>query len=269
MVQRQMIEIDEEKCTGCAKCIPNCPEGALQIIDGKARLVSDLFCDGLGACVGHCPEDAMHVIEREAEPYDENIVMANIVKQGAHVIEAHLKHLKDHGADDYYNDAITYLDKNNIDIPKIEEKPLPCGCPGSAMREIKKEDSNPTPNAQNSELTQWPIQLNLLPPQAPFFKDAHLLIAADCTAFAYPNFHSGLLHGKKLMIGCPKFDDVGAYTEKLVQVFQTNNIKSVTVAIMEVPCCRSLLNAVQSAISESGKDIPLITEIVKISGELQ
>jgi len=264
MAKRKIITINEEKCTGCAKCIPNCPEGALQVIDGKARLVSDLFCDGLGACVGHCPEDAMEVVEREAEPYEESKVMENIVKAGPNTIKAHLCHLKEHGADDFLKEAITYLEEHDLEVPDLSPKQVPHGCPGAQVQEF---DAGPV-GKQASELRQWPVQLNLLHPSAPFFNDAHLLIAADCTAFASGSFHSKLLHGKILAIGCPKFDDVEGYTEKLTDIFKNNNIKSITVAIMEVPCCSGLQMAVEQALKNCGKDIPLIKEVVSVNGRL-
>jgi len=263
MVKRKIIEINEEKCTGCGQCIPNCPEGALQVIDGKARLVSDLFCDGLGACVGHCPEDAMIVVEREAEEYHEKKVMENIVKAGPNTVKAHLEHLKEHGAKDFLKEAVEYLEENGHEIPNLEEQH---GCPGAQVREMKDRGEL---KESASALQQWPVQLNLLPVQAPFFDNSHLLIAADCTAFALGSFHAKLLHGKVLAIGCPKFDDVEGYVEKLAQIFKMNKIKSITVAIMEVPCCGGLSLAVDEALKKSGKDIPLIKETVTISGELQ
>ena len=191
MVKRKIIEIDEDKCNGCGNCIPNCHEGALQIIDNKARLISDLFCDGLGACIGHCPTGAMKIVEREAEDYDEKRVMKeNIVPKGENTIRAHIMHLKEHGATKYYDEAIEYLKDNNVAIPKEEEKMenLKCGCPGTAMREVNsREVSN---KEQSSALRQWPVQLNLLPVHAPFFENSHLLVCADCVPFANANFHS-------------------------------------------------------------------------------
>jgi ferredoxin len=271
MTKRKIIKIDENKCNGCGKCIPNCPEGALQLIDKKARLVSDLFCDGLGACIGHCPEGAITIEEREAEPYNEDKVMENIVKQGKNTIKAHLKHLKDHGANEYFNQAVDFLKEKGIDNPLEENmKPkLPCGCPGTMLREIKKEPSKETTTEQESELTQWPLQLNLLPPQAPFFKNADLLIAADCVGFANPNLHSKLLKGKAVAIGCPKLDDIEAYKEKIKSIIELNDLKSITVAIMEVPCCYGLYQAVEEALKESGKDVPLSKVIISINGSLK
>ncbi len=273
MIKRKIIKIDEEKCNGCGLCIPNCPEGALQVIDGKARLISDLFCDGLGACIGHCPEGAIKVEEREAEPYDERKVMGNIVKAGDNTIKAHLKHLKEHNETKFFNEAIKVLEEKGIEIPNLEdekmESDIPCGCPGAAMREVNVEADASSNSEQTSELRQWPVQLSLLPPQAPFFDNAHLLVSADCVPFANANFHSKLLNGKSVVIGCPKLDDVEAYQEKLTEIFKSNKVKSVTVAIMEVPCCGGLLYAVEEAIKASGKKIPLIQETVGVNGEIQ
>jgi len=282
MVKRKIINIDEDKCNGCGLCIPNCPEGAIQIIDDKARLISDLFCDGLGACIGHCPEGAITIEEREAEAYDERKVMENIAKQGENTIRAHLEHLEEHGEKEFLKEAVDYLNEKGIKIKKVEKKEnLLCGCPGSAMREIKpmeekgdgvRGDSVKTDSVkvdsvkQESKLTQWPVQLNLLPSQAPFFNDSDLLVCADCVPFAYPNFHSDLLDGKSLVIGCPKLDDIESYKEKMIEMFKLNNVKSVTVAIMEVPCCYGLHSIVEGAVKESGKDIEVIKKVISVSG---
>ncbi|MEO0080908.1 MAG: 4Fe-4S binding protein [candidate division WOR-3 bacterium] len=269
--KRKIIKIDEEKCTGCGQCIPNCPEGALQVIDGKARLVSDLFCDGLGACVGHCPEGAMTVIEREAEPYDEARVMANIVKAGPNTIAAHLAHLKDHGAIDYHNQAVAYLRQHNIPIPG-EKKTLACGCPGSAVRELSPsvavarttDHSIPRPL---SHLRNWPIQLMLVPVSAPYLKGADLLISADCVGSSHPNFHEELVRNRILLIACPKLDDAQFYVEKLTELFRTAKPKSVTVAHMTVPCCYGLVQLVQQAIEDSGEVIPFAEVTIDIDGK--
>lgn len=288
MAKRKIIEINPKKCNGCGLCIPDCPEGALQMIDGKARLISDLFCDGLGACIGSCPQDAIRVIEREAKPYDEEKVMKNIVKQGTNTIKAHLKHLEDHNETKFLKQAKAYLKAKNIKIDPVKKEksaPLPCGCPGTAMREIKApadsladtpakisskkigDKSGTNAVKQKSELRQWPVQLALLPPQASFFNNSDLLVAADCVAYANPNFHSELLKGKSVVIGCPKLDDLDSYEEKFVDIFKMNKVKSVTVAIMEVPCCGGLASAVESAIRKSGKKIPLKVEVISVNGE--
>jgi ferredoxin len=273
MAKRKIIEINDDKCTGCGECIPNCHEGALQIIDNKARLISDLFCDGLGACIGHCPTGAMKVVEREAQDYDEKRVMEeNIVPKGENTIKAHVNHLKDHGATKFYNQAMEYLKEKEINVDFEEEKKMndqtPCGCPGAEIKEVKSGSDSSKNAEQVSALKQWPILINLIPASAPFLDNAHLLVSADCTGFACPNYHSKLLHGKVLAVGCPKFDDIEAYQEKFTEMFKQNNIKSVTVALMEVPCCSGLYSAVEEAVAASGKNIPIIKEIIAISGEI-
>ena len=288
MVKRNIIKIDEQKCNGCGACIPNCPEGALQVIDGKARLISDLFCDGLGACIGECPEGAIEVEEREAQKYDEAMVMENISKQGENTIAAHLKHLKDHNETGYYNEALRYLEKNKMPVPEEKTKALKkscCddedgkgSCPGSKIVDLNELKETERPGSasteefsalkQESMLSQWPIQINLIPPQASFLENADLLIAADCVPFSYPNFHLDFLKGKILMIGCPKFDDKQSYLEKLTEIFNIHNIKSVTVVHMEVPCCFALPNLVKQAIADSGKIIPFAQVNISIKGKI-
>jgi NAD-dependent dihydropyrimidine dehydrogenase PreA subunit len=300
-MKREIIHIDEAKCTGCGLCIPNCPEGALQVIDGKARLVSDLSCDGLGACVGHCPEDAISIQEREAEPYDECKVMENIVKAGPNVIKAHLDHLREHGQDGYLAQALTFL--KNRGIP--EPPPTPAGqahsCPGMKMIDLREgPEGRDTGQAEapltggsatgkggttrggaapaasaistakpQSQLRQWPVQLHLLNPRAPCFKDADLLIAADCVPFSYANFHERFLKGKVLIIFCPKLDDAtDLYVEKLAEIFKHNNIKSVTVLHMEVPCCFGTTKSVEEGLQRSGKNIPIRDYTISIRGEI-
>jgi ferredoxin len=303
MVKRQIIKIDEDTCTGCGDCIPNCPEGALQIIDDKARIISDLFCDGLGACIGHCPVDAISIEEREAEEYDERKVMANVVKQGSNVITAHLVHLNEHGQTDYLNQAIDYLKENKMEVPNLGEAPkeepapsapvhacpgsavidlrsekkedtLACGCPGSAVMDLKAEEELCVEDVEEvapkgvSELRQWPVQIMLVPPNAPYFKDADLLIAADCVPFAYPDFHKDFLKNKILLVGCPKLDDTDFYLQKLTQTFQMNDIKSITIAHMEVPCCFGLVKLVNAAVGQSGKNIPVKGYIIGVKGDV-
>ena len=292
MVKRQIIKIDEDLCTGCGDCIPNCPEGALQIIDDKARIISDLFCDGLGACIGHCPVGAISVEEREAEEYNEKKVMENVVKQGPNVIKAHLEHLKDHGQTEYFNQAVDYLKENGIENPfevedhthhAHEEKKLQCGCPGSAVMDLRNEQDcevesitvsllvdvkeEPVPKSL-SQLKQWPVQIMLVPPSAPYLNDADLLIAADCVPFAYPDFHENFLNGKILLVGCPKLDDAEFYKEKITRILKENNIKSLTITHMEVPCCFGLVKLVSEAIKESGKDINLKEYTIGIKGNV-
>ncbi|HSA06661.1 MAG TPA: 4Fe-4S binding protein [Candidatus Gastranaerophilales bacterium] len=271
-MKRKIIKINEEKCNGCGLCIPDCPEGALQVIDGKARLISDLFCDGLGACIKTCPQDAMTTEEREAEAYDEYKVMENVVKGGINVIKAHLLHLKEHGEEKFYEQAVDYLKKNDLEVPEIELKPLPCGCPGTMQKDLSKEKKR-TAHAQNtnlqSELNNWPIQLKLLNPNAPYLKNADLVIAADCTAFSYANFHQKFLKDRVLIMLCPKLDsDLSHYVDKLTMIFDKQEIKSVTLVHMEVPCCGGVEMIIKEAMQKAGKNIIIKDYTVSISGEL-
>jgi ferredoxin len=291
-MKRKIIHIDEERCTGCGACIPDCPEGALQLIDGKARLISDLFCDGLGACIGSCPEDAITVEEREAEPYDETRVMANIIRQGENTIRAHLAHLRDHGEDELMREAIACLVENEIEIPaEFLDSKCACddlgaapaargpashggGCPGARTMEFDKdgrpraEEGPSYPGPMPSQLRQWPVQIMLIPPQAPFLNGADLLFAADCVPFAYAGFHEELLKGRVCLTGCPKFDDVQHYLEKITGIFRLNDIKSVMIAYMEVPCCGGMVRIVEEALKASGKNIPLAKQKISIKGEV-
>ena len=275
MAKRKIIKIDEKKCNGCSLCIPNCPEGALQIIDGKARLISDLFCDGLGACIGHCPEGAIKIEEREAEKYDEKKVMQNIVKQGKNVIIAHLEHLKEHGETKFLNQALEVLKEKGIKNPLSEEAHAhkhaggPSGCPGTKIVDLREKETKKGGVAPSGvpQLKNWPIQIKLVPAFAPYLDNSDLLIAADCTSFAYAGFQDDLLKGKILLVGCPKLDDSEFYKNKFTEIFKTNNIKSVTCAHMEVPCCFGLLNIVQEALSASGKNIPFTDVNIGIKGD--
>jgi NAD-dependent dihydropyrimidine dehydrogenase PreA subunit len=310
-MKRKIISIDQTKCTGCGQCIPDCPEGALQLIDGKARLVSDLFCDGLGACIGTCPEGAISVIEREAVPYDEKTVMKNVAPQGNATIKAHLEHLAGHGQTEFYNQAIEFLIENTIPIPdheppKQKEKPAPkrltphpgagichagphepnpfAGCPGATARSIERppadEDKSTARShfsgprqpsgTTDSALRQWPVQLALLNPGAPYFDNADLLISADCAPFAYAGFHTDLLAGKILIIFCPKLDaDIEGYIDKLAEIFRLHAVKSITIVRMEVPCCGGVRYVVEKAMEKSGKKIPVAEKIVTINGAME
>ena len=212
-MKRNIIRIDADVCNGCGQCLPNCPEGALQLIDGKARLVSDLFCDGLGACIGTCPLGAIHVEEREAAPYDENQVMANIVTQGDNVIRAHLDHLAAHNETTYLEQAQQFLREHGMPLPESKKAKSPefHGCPGSQMHDRREKEAaaHSGPAASASALRTWPVQLQLLNPQASFFDNADLLIAADCVPFAHAAFHEDFVKGKIPVIFCPKLDHVG------------------------------------------------------------
>lgn len=276
-MKRKVITIDEEKCTGCALCIPNCPEGAIKIIDGKARLVGDYLCDGLGACLGHCPEDAITIEEREAEPYDERKVMANVMKQGMNVVKAHLEHLEAHGQSDLLGQAVAFLKEKGVKNPLEAKKagagcshgPSHSGCPGAAARSFApaKGEAAASKGSMPSQLTHWPVQLHLMSPTAPHYRGKDVVLAADCVAYALGNFHRDYLKGKALAIACPKLDDgQDRYVEKIKALIDDAGIKSLTVMIMEVPCCRGLLSLVEQAMSDAGRKVPLKVVVVGIDG---
>lgn len=234
-MKRKIIEIDREKCNGCGQCVSACHEGAIQMVDGKAELVSDIYCDGLGDCIGECPVDAIKIIEREADAFDE----AAVAKRAAQM-----------------------------------KKPAPPagGCPG--MRSLAFTNPEATVSGEPasvgaSALRQWPIQLHLVPVQAPFWQDSDLLVAADCTAVAYPDLHAKLLKGKSLAIACPKLDDTSSYVDKLTAIFKENTIKSITVARMVVPCCSRISVMVEAARQASGKDIPCKHIVINLDGTVE
>lgn len=249
MALRKIVHIDENKCNGCGLCVPSCAEGAIKIVDGKAKLIADNLCDGLGACLGDCPQDAIKIIERDAAEFDEEAVKEHLSKEDTpklHQIHEHHHH-GGHGHG---------------------------GCPGSRLRsfnQVEKADALEVSQGDieikiKSQLTQWPVQLMLVPPTAPYFQGADLLVTADCVPFAYPNYHLELLKGKKVVIGCPKLDDVAFYAEKLTQILKMNDIKSITVAFMEVPCCTGIVKAVEKAIADAGVDIPVYRVRIGIEG---
>jgi len=277
-MKRKIITIDEEKCTGCGQCIPDCPEGALQVLDGKVRLISDLFCDGLGACIGTCPEGAIAVIEREADAYDEREVMKNIERQGESVIKAHLEHLSGHGETNLYTQAVAYLHEMKIPVPhhpgdSTHEELHACKtftCPGSAARVIEHApvQSRHTDAVHvESELKQWPVQLKLLNPANPYFEGADLLVAADCVPFAYADFHKRFLKDKIVIIFCPKLDtDIEEYITKLAEILKIHQVKSITAIHMVVPCCSGVVNVVNQALHRSGKTIPIQDVTITLQG---
>ena len=265
MSKRTIISIDEEKCNGCGLCIPNCPEGAMQLIDAKARLVSDLFCDGLGACVGYCPEGAITLTEREAEPYDEARAMVNIARQGPGTIKAHLEHLAGHGEERCLSQALAWLAAERIPVPEGFTRPT-AGSRTTAAAVSAPAASPESPTAAAaSALTNWPVQLHLLSPMAPRFQGADVLLSADCVAYAMGSFHSSMLPGRALAIACPKLDD-GAeiYREKLTALIDHAQIASLTVVMMQVPCCRGLLALAQQARELAHRDVPLKAMIISI-----
>ncbi|MBS3763389.1 MAG: 4Fe-4S binding protein [Planctomycetes bacterium] len=238
MVVRKIVKIDEGKCNGCGECIPNCEEGALQIVDGKAKLVDERYCDGLGACLGECPQGAITLEERDAAKFDEEAVEQNQAGTG---------------------------EQDNSTADK------PSACPGAAFMDMDFSDSPERPadtSSSDSALRQWPIQLHLVPAEAAFLEGAELLLAADCVPFALANFHGQLLQKKRLLVGCPKLDDGAYYEEKLTEILKRNEIQSLTVAHMEVPCCHGLLRIARNAIEKSGRDIPLETVEVSVKGKI-
>jgi len=269
-MKRQIITIDEHKCTGCGACITGCPEGALQVIDNKARLVSDLFCDGLGACIGTCPEGAITIEEREAEPYDERQGMANIVKQGINTILAHLHHLESHGEHTYLAQAKAFLQEQGIAIP--EEEPAACGCAGGAARTFDPPahaTATAPSSALASELRQWPVQLHLINPNAAYFDNADLLISADCVPYAFGDYHRRFLRGKIVITFCPKLDkDIDRYIDKLAQIFSRHTIRSLSIVRMEVPCCGGTELIVQKALEQAGKTRMVRLTVISLQGEV-
>ncbi len=288
---RDVVKIDEELCNGCGVCVPSCHEGALQIIDNKARLISDLMCDGLGACIGHCPEGAITIEKREAEPYDETKVMEIMVSKGENTVIAHLKHLKEHEEFEYLKEGVKYLKENadNLDFNvtyvlqtvhntaksghqhTIEDHHHGGGCPGSKTMTFEPQNLHVDNNlvSGQSELRQWPVQFHLINPLAPYFKNADVLLAADCVAFSIGNFHQKYLKGKGLAIGCPKLDEgLDVYVEKIKIMIEESQINTLTVMIMEVPCCGGLLQIARKAVSESNRKVPIKTMVVSIKGEI-
>lgn len=239
-IKRKIVRIDEDKCNGCGLCASACAEGAIEIIDGKAKLVGEILCDGLGACLGSCPQAAITIEEREAEVFSEHAVQERVKKV-----------------------------QQQTDCPS--SKPSGFGCPGrqvQVMNRPKTEPNTESASSLPSELTNWPIQLRLAPVQAPYFENCNLLIAADCTAFSFGDFHRGFLKDKVLLVGCPKLDDAELYREKLSQILAVNEINSVEVLYMEVPCCFGLVRLVADALALSGKSIPTRMTKISLRGEI-
>ena len=236
-VSRKIIRIDEEKCNGCGACVPACAEGALQIVDGKAKLISEKYCDGLGVCLGECPQDAITIEERAAEEFDEAAV------------------------------------KHHLEERKPVSEGLPCGCPSAMVTQFERQEATGIARSndiyQQSMLSQWPVQLTLVPPMAPFLHGADLVLAADCVPFAYAGFHPDFLRGHALLVACPKLDDFQAHLRKLADILRHSPVKSLTVVHMEVPCCSGLAHMAKQAIRLSGKDIPFREVTVGIRGDLK
>lgn len=271
MAQRDMIEIDEEKCNGCGDCVSACAEGALQIVNGKARLVRDDYCDGLGACLGECPTGALKIVKREAVPFDAAAVAAQMGQahtEGGHMDAQHGHHLG-------HTHAPGPMAGTNARTEK-EPAPLPCGCPGTMQKEFtRKPPQAATPGQAPvagtdlpSALTHWPIQLKLANPEAPHFRNADLLIAADCVAASTGVFHTKLLPGKRLVMACPKLDDPEGYVEKLAALLAPGHAASVTLARMEVPCCGGLVHLVKEARKRVGRLIPIREIVLGLQGDI-
>ncbi len=283
---REIVKIDEDLCDGCGNCVPGCHEGALQIIDGKARLVSELMCDGLGACIGHCPQDAISIEKREAEAYDETRVMEVMVSKGANTVIAHMKHLKEHNENELLEEAARYLEDNatvvDFDTRKVilevnntgipVRMPISAGCPGSMAQSTEHTPATTVfepRTSQRSELTHWPVQMHLINPSASHYKNADVLMAADCVAYTVPNFHDAYLRGNKLAIACPKLDHgTDIYIDKIRSLIDDANIRSLHILVMEVPCCSGLSRMVQIARSQALKEIPVKVTVVSIQGEV-
>jgi len=240
--KRKIIEIDENLCDGCGACVPSCAEGAIRVIDGKAKLVADKYCDGLGACLGECPRDALKIIERDADIFDQESA------------EEHVK--------------------TQTNVMSSEAMKLPCGCPSTLIRTFNAASSCEKANepvaqaSRTSALSHWPVQIRLVPATAPFLKSADILVAADCTPFAYPGFHEDFLKGKSLLVGCPKLDDTEAYVQKFAEIFTKADIRSITVLVMEVPCCQGLPVIIQRGMALAGRSIPMEKVVISSRGEV-
>ena len=242
-VNRKIIKIDEELCDGCGQCIIACAEGALEIIDGKAKVISDNLCDGLGACLGDCPQNALEIIEREADEFDEEAVEARLAEQ------------------------------KKADSSKPAT--IQCGCPSAGLQIFDKAEtgaaapeSTAGQGAEASALTHWPVQIRLIPPTAPFLKNADLLVMADCVPVAFPTFHRDFLKGKSIAMGCPKLDDAEGYIEKFAEIFNVADIKSITTVVMEVPCCAGLPIIVERGMEKAGKTVPMEQVVISTKGQI-
>lgn len=304
-MKRDIITIDRDKCNGCGLCVSGCHEGALQLIDGKAVLISELMCDGLGACIGDCPEGAITVEHREAEAYDEALTISKMVGNGKNTVVAHLKHLKDYNEKEYLRQGVEWLlanrDKLNFNLDEVMQevhnhsKGSACGCsdnqpkqpqvqvqqhahhhgggcPGSAARSFGGGMAMVQDNAMvsgKSELTHWPVQLHLINPQSGHFRGSNLLLAADCVAFSLGNFHSNHLKGKTLAIACPKLDsNKESYIEKITSLIDDAQVDTITIMKMEVPCCGGLLQLAKMAMERAKRKVPIKMMTVGIQGDI-
>jgi NAD-dependent dihydropyrimidine dehydrogenase PreA subunit len=239
--KRKIIHIDEQRCDGCGLCVPSCAEGAIEIVDGKARLIAEKYCDGLGACLGECPKGALAIIEKDAERFDEAAVEE-------------------------------LLATKKVQEPATQAS-MPCGCPSTHIQTfivppVSRKPADKKPEDVGSTLSHWPVQIHLVPPKAPFLKGADLLVAADCTPVAYPYFHRDFLQGKVVLVGCPKFDDVQAYVLKFAAIFQATDIHHVTVLVMEVPCCQGFPAMIERGMQLAGKKIPMDKVVISPRGQI-
>ncbi len=251
-MKRKIITVNEDLCDGCGNCVSACSEGALQIIDGKAKLVKEDFCDGFGDCIGECPKGALTIEERGSKPFDEQATKDHLLKtQGKEAVQRMEEALKKHA----FKECLI----------------LPCSYPENLSHKINRitESDIPSHKKKESQLRNWPIQINLLPMKAPYYENADLLVAADCCAYAHADFHSDYIKEHTLLIGCPKLDHIKIYKEKLTGIITNNNIRSITVTFLEVPCCWGLVRLVEEALRESGKDIPINKVKIGIKGEIQ
>jgi NAD-dependent dihydropyrimidine dehydrogenase PreA subunit len=302
-IKRQIIRIDEELCDGCELCIPACPEGALQIIDGKAKLVKEGFCDGLGACLGDCPQGALTIEEKITDEYDEDGVIDHLKETAPERLEAHLEHLREHGGveaghasgavagdprDSGATDPARTAEGKSANTAAGGSAPSAAGssvnsaladtqepgprapqCPSARLMQWKNEEGQgERVTSMESHLRQWPIQLHLVSPIAPYFKNADLALIADCIPFAYANFHNDFMTGNSIAIACPKLDDTSPYVEKLSQIVATGDVKSMKVVIMEVPCCSGLVQIAREALTKANKSIPFEVVVVGIKGQM-
>ncbi len=298
-MKRDIIKIDRDKCNGCGLCVTGCHEGALQIVDGKAVMISELMCDGLGACIGECPEGAIEIETREAAAYDEVLTLSKMVENGKNTVIAHLKHLKDHSEKEYMRQGVEWMlanrDKISFNVDEVmqvlhshvpsapkpiqTQKPvfvaLPnhggsaCGCPGSAERTFSHAPANAGMVSAKSELTHWPVQMHLINPSAAHFRGSNLLLAADCVAFSLGNFHSEYLKGKTLVIACPKLDsNKESYVEKLTALIDEAGIDTLTIMKMEVPCCGGLVQLAKMAVEQATRKVPIKVTTVGLQGDI-
>jgi Pyruvate/2-oxoacid:ferredoxin oxidoreductase delta subunit len=262
-IKRKIVNIDNEKCNGCGECVAACAEGAIELVEGKAHLVAEHYCDGLAACLGECPQGAITMIEREAEVFDPEAVEDHLAHEGNRKSEiGNLKSDQDAGN----------LKSQISNLKSSGGATLPCGCPSTQLKMFQApcgcSDEPETGTRQSSTLTHWPVQIKLVPPTAPFLRNANLLVVSDCVPVAYPNFHEDFLKGRVVLMGCPKFDDIDEYVKKFADIFKTANIKSVTIAIMEVPCCSKMPLIVQKGMELAGKSISTEVAVVNARGSI-